>query len=213
KGGRQVTNTGNGCCCGCSCSVASTQSKEVKRFSFKRAVEYGFGTLFRETAEPLFWGILIGSLLTTFIPQGVEDFLKENILFSYILMLIVAVPMYVCATSSLPIGASFLLAGVPAGAVFVFLTAGPATNAVTIGVVNKVLGRKTLFIYLFTVIVGSVLFGLFLDQLFEMSRIDPQEIVHLGGSTDPIKLFFTFVFFILLFKNLWRLKIKSPEGT
>ena len=74
--------------------------------------------------------------------------------------------MYVCATSSLPLAASFILAGIDIGAAFVFLTAGPATNIITINVVKDLLGKKVLIIYLLTIIIGSILFGLLLDYLF-----------------------------------------------
>ncbi|WP_163327905.1 SO_0444 family Cu/Zn efflux transporter [Desulfurobacterium thermolithotrophum] len=193
------------CCC-------SNKSQERKTFSLKRALKYGFETLFKDIAKPLFWGIVIGSLITTLIPQNLETFLRENVLFSYILVLAVAIPMYVCATSSLPIAASLIIAGVPVGAAFVFLTAGPATNAVTIGVVDKILGRRTLFIYLATVIIGSILFGVFLDSIFEVQGINAKEIVHLEEVSNPLKILFTGIFLILLFINLWKIRReKSPK--
>nr|WP_274530071.1 SO_0444 family Cu/Zn efflux transporter [Desulfurobacterium thermolithotrophum] len=193
------------CCC-------SSKSQERKTFSLKRALKYGFETLFKDIAKPLFLGIVIGSLITTFIPQNLETFLRENALFSYILVLAVAIPMYVCATSSLPIAASLIIAGVPVGAAFVFLTAGPATNAVTIGVVDKILGRRTLFIYLATVVIGSILFGVFLDSIFEVQGINAKEIVHLEEVSNPLKVLFTGFFLILLSINLWKIRReKSPK--
>ena len=210
KGEEQTVQSS--CCCSCSCSISSNQAQEKKGFSLKRALDYGFGTLLSETAQPLLWGILIGSLIVTLIPQNIESFLKENTVFSYVLVLAAAIPMYVCATSSLPIAASLILAGVPAGAAFVFLTAGPATNAITVGVVDKVLGRKSLLVYLSTVIGGSIIFGILLDWLFGINKINVKEIVHLDDTANPIKLLFTVIFLILLFKSLWKLKTKSPEA-
>jgi hypothetical protein len=87
--------------------------------------------------------------------------------------------MYVCATASLPIAAGLMLSGVSAGAAFVFLSAGPATNTVTIGVVKKMLGTKSLVIYLGSIVVGSVLFGLGLDYIFNISDIDPTSLIHM----------------------------------
>jgi uncharacterized membrane protein YraQ (UPF0718 family) len=198
------------CCCNGSCDVPAVQEK--RRFSLKKAIEYGFGTLFRDIAKPLFWGIVIGSLIATLVPQNLETFLKENAAFSYILVLAVAIPMYVCATSSLPIAASLIIAGVPVGAAFVFLIAGPATNAVTIGVVDKTLGRRTLFVYLTTVIVGSILFGVFLDWIFSSHGMSAEEVVHLEKMSGPVRILFTGIFLILLFKNLWEMKKKkSPK--
>lgn len=87
--------------------------------------------------------------------------------------------MYVCATASLPIAAGLMLSGVSAGAAFVFLSAGPATNTVTIGVVKKMLGTKSLVIYLGSIIIGSILFGLGLDYIFNVSAINPTSLIHM----------------------------------
>ena len=101
---------------------------------------------------------------------------------SYLLVIAIAVPMYVCATASLPIAAGLMLSGVSAGAAFVFLTAGPATNTVTIGVVKKMMGSKALAIYLGTIIVGSLLFGLGLDHLYDTRNIDPKTLIHMDEN-------------------------------
>jgi len=97
--------------------------------------------------------------------------------------------MYVCATASLPIAAGLMLSGVSAGATFVFLSAGPATNTVTIGVVKKMLGTRSLAIYLGSIIIGSILFGLGLDYIFDITSIDPASLIHLheeAGLIDTI---------------------------
>jgi hypothetical protein len=96
--------------------------------------------------------------------------------------------MYVCATASLPIAAGLMLSGVSAGAAFVFLCAGPATNTVTIGVVKKMLGTRSLMIYLGSIIVGSLGFGLGLDYLFDISDISPESLIHLHEDTGVISV-------------------------
>ncbi|WP_434657806.1 hypothetical protein [Sulfurimonas sp. NW9] len=77
-----------------------------------------------------------------------------------------------------------MLAGVSPGAAFVFLSAGPATNTVTIGVVKKMLGTRTLYIYLGTIIAGSLLFGLGLDYLFR--DVNVKELVHMDEDAGFI---------------------------
>jgi hypothetical protein len=84
------------------------------------------------------------------------------------------------ATASLAIAAGLMLSGVSAGAAFVFLSAGPATNTVTIGVVKKMLGTRSLYIYLGSIVIGSILFGLGLDYIFSASNIDPKSLVQMG---------------------------------
>jgi len=148
-----------------SCSSRCCQPKSSGRFSLKRVFTYAFDTLFGDIAKSLFIGLIIGAIFSTFLPKELILASKDNLLLTYLLVLIVSMPFYVCATSSLPIGASLLSAGVPLGGVFVFLTAGPATNAVTMSVVKEMFGRGGLFIYLGVIGVLSIIFGYILDSV------------------------------------------------
>lgn len=162
-----------------SCCSSDSQDDSEKKFSFVAAIKYAFGTLLGDIAKPLFWGLIIGALITVAIPDNLAELLSENAWLAYFLVIIIAVPMYVCATASLPIAAGLMLSGVSAGAAFVFLSAGPATNTVTIAVVKKMLGTKSLIIYLGSITIGSILFGLGLDYIFDVSKIDPSSLIHM----------------------------------
>jgi len=153
-----------------------------------KALSYASFTLLSDIAKPLFWGLIIGALITVAIPQNLSDILVEYSWLSYIIVIAIAVPMYVCATSSLPIAAGLMLGGVSAGAAFVFLSAGPATNTVTIGVVKKMLGSRALYIYLGSIVVGSVLFGLGLDYIFNAIDVNPQSLVHMGEHAGVVAI-------------------------
>ena len=164
------------CCSTDSC--CDNESKSTK-FSFTSAMKYAFVTLLGDIAKPLFWGLLLGALITVAIPENLSEVLKDSTWLSYLIVIIIAVPMYVCATASLPIAAGLMLSGVSAGAAFVFLSAGPATNTVTMGVVKKMLGTRSLVIYLGSIITGSIFFGLGLDYIFDITSIDPASLIHL----------------------------------
>ncbi|WP_456451941.1 SO_0444 family Cu/Zn efflux transporter [Hydrogenimonas sp.] len=162
------------CCCEGTC-----ESEAKKRFDPSAALKYGFVTLMGDIAKPLFWGLLIGAAITVAIPENIGEMLAGHAWLGYLLVIAVAVPMYVCATASLPIAASLVLSGVSLGAAFVFLTAGPATNTVTMGVVKKMLGTRSLIVYLATIVGGSLLFGTAIDALFGAMRVDPRSVVHM----------------------------------
>ena len=168
------------CTSGCGCESAKTTKK---KFSLSGALRYAYVTLLGDIAKALFWGLLIGALITVAIPDNLSEILKEYNWLSYLIVIAIAVPMYVCATASLPIAAGLMLSGVSAGAAFVFLSAGPATNTVTIGVVKKILGTRSLYIYLGSIIIGSILFGLGLDYIFNANAIDTKALVHMGEDT------------------------------
>ncbi len=135
-----------------------------KKFSTGKVFSYAYITLFGDMAKALFIGLLIGASFTTFLPKDLLNMVFQNHFLTYTLVLIISLPMYICATSSLPIVAGLILAGMSPGAGFVFLSAGPATNSVTMGIVTQMFGRKSLFIYLGVISVLSIVFGVIMDS-------------------------------------------------
>ncbi len=132
------------------------------------------GRIWRYTAYTLFkgiygWitlGILVSALITIFLEPGQ---LSEIGLLSGPLGLLAAlalgIPMYVCSVASVPIAAGLIYAGFPVGSALVFLMAGPATNAATIGAVRKMFGKRVFMVYLSTVILVSIVAGMALNSL------------------------------------------------
>jgi len=177
KAAEQESCSDGSCCSGGSC-------ESEKTCMIKSAFSYAFGTLLKDIASPLLVGLLVGALITVAVPENLSEILVQYNWLSYIIVIAIAVPMYVCATASLPIAAGLMLAGVSPGAAFVFLSAGPATNTVTIGVVKKMLGSRTLYIYLGSIIVGSIVFGLGLDYLFR--DVNVKELVHMDEHASLI---------------------------
>ncbi len=130
-----------------------------------RVLHYGFVTLPRDISVALLVGIVIAGAMATLVPG---DQLKAYIgggTLSILLMMAVGVPVYVCATASVPIAAGLMHMGASPGAALAFLIAGPATNAATFTTIWKVLGRRTAILYLVTVGISSVACGLALDSL------------------------------------------------
>ncbi len=150
--------------CGCSNSCSSSSVK--KSFSIKKVFFYAYVTLFVDMVKPLFIGLIFGALFTTLAPKEYTSLLFENQILTYIVIMLFSMPLYVCATASLPIAAALMLEGMSAGAAFIFLTAGPATSAITMSVVYKTLGKTSLIIYLSTISVLSLVFGFLFDLFF-----------------------------------------------
>ncbi len=122
--------------------------------------------IFGDFAKAMLIGIALGALVVTLIPEQFSTILGENLWLNYLLILLISAPLYICATSSIPIGVALLSSGFSTGAVFILLTAGPATSTITMSVVLKLLGKRSLFIYLISVIIGSLLFAWLFDTLF-----------------------------------------------
>lgn len=134
------------------------------KFSIKTILHYAFVEMVAEIAKWLVIGLLIAALITVIVPDNFFTEFHLNGISGMLLILFVSLPLYICATSSVPIAAVLLLKGLSPGALLVFLMAGPATNASTITVIGKNLGKKTLIAYLSSLILGSLFFGFFIDN-------------------------------------------------
>lgn len=109
-------------------------------------------------------GLLLAALISVIIPDNFFAGAASNDNLEMLIILIAAIPVYICATASVPIAAVLLLKGLSPGAALVLLMAGPATNAATITMIAKVMGRKTLMTYLGSIIGGALLFGFIINS-------------------------------------------------
>ena len=159
---------------GFSCNLCSETEPHSHFFheKVKAALRYGFFDLIEDVAKWLLIGIVIGAIISFLVPDNFVVRYFGNPLFAYPIMLIISIPMYVCATGSIPIAASLILKGMTPGAGLIFLIAGPATNAATISFVGGKLGKKPLFAYLVSIIVTGLLFGFLVDHIWNLSGKD-----------------------------------------
>jgi uncharacterized membrane protein YraQ (UPF0718 family) len=117
-------------------------------------------------------GVLISASITYFAPT---EFISHQPVFhglaALLLTLLISLPLYVCATASVPIAAALVASGFPPGAALVFLMAGPATNVATLGAIYKTLGRRPLLVYLTTIIAGSLIAGMAFNSLIDVADV------------------------------------------
>ncbi len=169
----------------------------------KNIFRYGFVTVISDIAPWLLFGIVLGGFISWMLPE--DFFSKQWNLGGFtemLLMVLVSIPLYICATASIPIAAALMLKGLSAGAAFVFLTAGSATNMASLLTLFKIIGKKNTFLYLLNIIVMSVLFGLFLDALHSifpvvLSGIKPQNL----HCVHPIQITFSTLLALLILLN------------
>lgn len=151
------------CATGC-CNPRESHSLSLID-KLKEAFRYAFVDMMQDIGKWLVVGLVVAGLITVFVPDSAFEIFKDNSLASMLLVLCIAVPMYLCATGSIPIAVALMLKGLTPGAGLVLLMAGPACNMASILVINKVLGRKTLITYLVSIITGAVGFGLIIDHV------------------------------------------------
>lgn len=144
----------------CNCHEPKTNDT---RHSLVRAADYAFVELLQDIAKWLVIGFLVAALISVVLPNDFFSSFKGLGLLEILVVLAASVPIYICATGSIPIAAVLLMKGVSPGAALVFLMAGPATNVATMTVLGKTMGRKSLIIYLSSIIGGAILFGMLIN--------------------------------------------------
>ena len=133
-----------------------------------RVLRYGFLTLPRDIGLALLVGVVLAGVMAALVPQDhLSAYIGGGVL-SIIVLMAAGVPVYVCATASVPIAAGFMHIGASPGAALAFLIAGPATNAATFTTIWKVLGRRTAILYIVTIAISAFGCGLLLDWLVPM---------------------------------------------
>jgi uncharacterized membrane protein YraQ (UPF0718 family)/copper chaperone CopZ len=128
-----------------------------------RVLKYAYYDMIRDIGLRLLIGLIVAALIQVAVPD--EFFLSfgSQPLVQMLVILAIAVPMYICSTGSIPVAAALMMKGLSPGAALVMLMAGPAVNLASILVVHKAMGRRFTWIYLMTIVVFAVLFGLLLN--------------------------------------------------
>lgn len=200
----EAANTAETSCCTSTQDMATELKQNSVMSRVFSGLHYAATDLVKDTTLWLLVGLFFAALVQTYVPS---DFLVKwgDGILAMLVMVLVSIPMYICATASTPIAAGLLLAGVSPGAVLVFMMAGPATNIATLGVVTKELGKRALYGYLGGVIGVALAFGVLVNylvdtfgfkvmpQIGEEHALLPQGVVAVSGI----------VLAILMAKVLW----------
>lgn len=136
------------------------------------ALRYGFVDLVDSIGVWLVAGLVVAALITVYVPADFFSSLGDAPLLAMLLVVLVAVPMYVCATGSIPIALSLMLKGLSPGAALVLLMAGPAANFASFALISREMGRKAAVVYLLSIVAGAMAFGLAVDYLLPSAWFD-----------------------------------------
>jgi hypothetical protein len=147
-------------------------------------LRYAVNDLWGDLAGWFFIGILLAGIISAALPNDVISAYLGGGLSSMLLMLVIGIPLYICATASTPIAAAFILKGMSPGTALVFLLAGPATNITSLSVLVGILGKRAAGIYLAAISVVSVACGLLLDAFYLQMGIKASAVA--GQAADII---------------------------
>lgn len=199
-------------CCG---TPAPAGRRPPLRQRLRDGLGYAFGDLLSDIGSWLMLGIVIAGVIAYAVP---EDFFARtfaNELTSLLVMLLVGIPLYICASASTPVAAALVLKGLSPGAALVFLLAGPATNAATITVVYRFWGRAATSIYLGSIAVCSLLLGWLTNRLYAAAGLNILDWVKLGEehAAGPWEIGAAVLLLALLVRCWWPRPKPCPGST
>lgn len=190
---------------------------EREKRGFKDIFVFAIDDLLKMIWRWLVAGVIVSAAITTWLPKDFfNTYLPDNIFLAMLIVLLISLPMYVCATASVPIAAALVAAGMPPGAALVFLMAGPASNVATIGAVYRAFGLKKLIIYLSSITVGSMLGGVLFDSVITPAVAMPK--MHHPSEAGIISIVAGIILIILILRFVIidlkdYLRTKKSSGT
>jgi hypothetical protein len=174
---------------------------------FIDGMEYAFVDLLGDIALWLALGIGIGGVISYFVPVSfIENYLGKNFS-AMLIMLVIGIPLYICASASTPIASALIAKGMAPGTALVFLLAGPATNTAGIIAVGKFLGKRSVVIYLAAIAICAIGFGLLLNYIYDAMHINARALMGSGGHsmlTHHLGLIAAPVLIILMINAVFR---------
>lgn len=213
----EKTNQNHSIKANASCCIEQEQEKTSRKESSQsvlakiiEGLRFSLLDLSKDVALWLLIGFILAALIRTFVPVEFLTQWGEGWL-AFLVMAMIGVPMYICATASTPIAAALLFSGVSPGAVLVFMLVGPATNIATVSLVKQELGIRPLVAYLSSIVLLSFLFGWLVNLLNH--QYGQYELVHLQQtmqheSNASIAMVSGFVLSVLMIRGLWLKYIK-----
>lgn len=196
---QQENNCDGGCSAAPSTSCCDKSEQGQTGFLSRSvsALRYGLMDMVDDLVLWLLFGLVLAAAMQTWAPPMMLADWGSG-LGAMLLMLLVGIPTYICATASTPIAAALLLAGISPGTVLVFLLAGPATNLATMGVIHKEMGKAVLVTYLVGICVSSITIGLATDAVLQSNNINIIAQVSTGSEWLPQWLIYLSGFILLL---------------
>ena len=196
--------------------LSGDEKEKEEKTATEKLLKYPFIEFLDDIAPQFILGLFIAGIISYFFP---DDFLAElgmnSGILAMVIIVLVSAPMYICATASIPIAVTLLAKGFSPGAAFVFLAAGPATNVASYAILSKAIGQKTTLIFVASVVVLSIAFGLVLDEIFLFAGLNPLEYIVLGDAhqhavmSSPLSVISGIILGILLIGSVYRIYFKK----
>ena len=153
-----------------------------------RVFHNGFIVLPRSVGGALLVGALVSALVMALVP---ENYIAEKIsspLAQIVLTLAFGIPVYICSTAAVPFALGLLAAGLSPAAAMAFLIGGPGVSASTLLAVWRLMGLRTMLVYVAVLAACAIGFGLLVQAILPpgwMPAGMQMVAAHAHGGTGP----------------------------
>lgn len=194
--------------------VLNSKQEQSNKTFIDKFFKYPYIEFLDDIAPQFIFGIVIAALISFLIP---DDFFANSGfnsgIWAMLLMIVIGIPMYICATASIPIAVALLLKGFSPGAAFIFLAVGPTTNAASFTVLSKSLGNKIVTLYIVSIIVSSLVFAYILDFIYYYFELDFTAYLNVGHQhhheLSILTIVSSILLLILLVLSIYRIYLKK----
>jgi len=201
----------DGCCDGIDCDPKVHARHHTLLERLQAGMRFAFNDLMHDLAIWFVIGILLAGIITVLVPDSFVTAALGSGIVSYLIAFVISGPMYVCATLSTPVAAALVVKGMSPGAALVMLMAGPATNMTTITMVGGMLGKRSLGIYIGSIVVCSLAMAYVTDMIYRVSGISATASIGFttGGPVwEWAEWTAALILGILILRTLWQDYVK-----
>jgi HflK protein len=179
--------------------------------SANRVYRYAFVQLLDDTSHWIVLGIVLSAIVAAAFPATFFEQYLNHELASMLVMMLISIPIYVCASEATPLAAALVMKGLNPGAALVFLLTGPATNIGSIVLLLRFLGKRIVAIYLASIVAFALLAGFALNWVYRAFEIDPR--ASFGAATafvpEPVKVGAALLLIVLLLASMRRTRLPA----
>ncbi|MBL8859645.1 MAG: SO_0444 family Cu/Zn efflux transporter [Planctomycetes bacterium] len=183
-----------------------TATVRPERGVVARVLRYAYVEMLDDLTLSLVFGVLVSGAIVAALPATIFDEPLASGFPALLLMLVIGTPLYVCALTSTPIAAALIDKGLSPGAAFVFLLAGPATNAAALFMLSKVLGKRVVVVQLVALSITVVALGWCVNHLYPLFGRTPSAVAgdHAAHGSGWIAIASGVVLGVLMLASLVR---------
>jgi uncharacterized membrane protein YraQ (UPF0718 family)/regulator of protease activity HflC (stomatin/prohibitin superfamily) len=182
----------------------------VRRFrrTVAEAMRVGFVEMLDDIVWMLLFGFALSAVILAFLPGDFAARIPGGVAGQTLFGLALSLPLYVCASGSIPLAAALMMKGLSPVAVMTIFLVGPLTNPATLLLLSRSFGRRFVAALVLAGLLAAILFGGVVATIVkaptEQAPLAPGETASVGGWDIFFTVVFLPIFVLSLARAGWR---------